>query len=226
MPLLAVTLPLLALSVTLPVLQALRSAAAARFTSNPRTVLGRGGLRAVTALLHLMQPLARLIGRIQHGLTPWRRRGAERGPLWSRDQTVWSERWRTPEAWVAALESALVARGCAVGRGGDCDRFDLQVRGGPLGAVRGLVAVEEHGAGKQLVRLRARPRPGGLAIALTGVFAGLAFLARADSAWVATAVLAAVTLVLVAQTLVDVAVAAACWQRAVATVEAGARHPD
>jgi hypothetical protein len=44
-----------------------------------------------------------------------------------------------------------------VRRGGAFDRFDLEVRGGLLGAVRLIVAVEEHGAGQQLVRIRYWP---------------------------------------------------------------------
>jgi len=46
---------------------------------------GAAGLmrRPLTGALHLLQPLARLRGRLEEGLTPWRRRGALRpAPLW------------------------------------------------------------------------------------------------------------------------------------------------
>ena len=43
-------------------------------------------------------------------------------------------------------------------RGGDIDRWDIQVRLGPLGSARLRVAVEEHGQGRQLVRYRVWPR--------------------------------------------------------------------
>ena len=43
-------------------------------------------------------------------------------------------------------------------RGGDTDRWDIQVRLGPLGSARLRVAVEEHGQGRQLVRYRVWPR--------------------------------------------------------------------
>src|SRR5207247_7974155 len=42
--------------------------------------------------------------------------------------------------------------------GGDTDRWDIQVRLGPLGSARLRVAVEEHGQGRQLVRYRVWPR--------------------------------------------------------------------
>jgi O-antigen biosynthesis protein len=46
----------------------------------------------------------------------------------------------------------------AVVRGGEFDRWDIHVRVGPLAAARVHVAVEEHGQGRQLVRVRVRPR--------------------------------------------------------------------
>jgi hypothetical protein len=41
--------------------------------------------------------------------------------------------------------------------GGDWDRWDLQVRGGLLGVARLRIGIEEHGAGRQLVRVRSWP---------------------------------------------------------------------
>jgi hypothetical protein len=43
-------------------------------------------------------------------------------------------------------------------RGGGTDRWDIQVRLGPLGSARLRVAAEEHGHGRQLVRYRVWPR--------------------------------------------------------------------
>jgi hypothetical protein len=43
-------------------------------------------------------------------------------------------------------------------RGGEYDRWDIQVRLGPLAGARVRVAVEEHGHGRQLVRYRIWPR--------------------------------------------------------------------
>jgi len=71
--------------------------------------------------------------------------------------TIWSELWQSPTEWVRSIEDALQGAGAVVLRGGECDPWDLQVRGGVLNSVRLLVAVEEHGAGRQRVRIRSRP---------------------------------------------------------------------
>jgi GT2 family glycosyltransferase len=116
-------------------------------------------IRGVAAVLFLLQPVARLTGRLRGGLTPWRRRG-ELGFVLPRPrkQDVWSERWRSQTDRLLELERDLRTRCMSVRRGGDTDRWDIQVRVGPLGSARLRVAVEEHGQGRQLVRYRVWPR--------------------------------------------------------------------
>lgn len=115
--------------------------------------------RAVTALLFLLQPLARLAGRLRNGLSPWRRRAGVR-PMLPRPRTaeVWSERWREPQALVERLQDALVAMGGFVRSGGPFDRWDLDLRVAAFGGVKIRTAVEEHGDGRQLLRARIWPR--------------------------------------------------------------------
>jgi hypothetical protein len=116
-------------------------------------------VRSLTAGLFLLQPVARLIGRLRYGLTPWRRRGELRFALpWPRKRTVWSERHRCQTDRLLELERDLGTRCMSVKRGGETDRWDIQVRLGPLGSARLRVAVEEHGQGTQLVRYRVWPR--------------------------------------------------------------------
>ncbi len=135
--------------------------------------------RGVTALLHLLQPFARLGGRLRGGLSPWRRRLRPRLAS-PRPRTVeaWSERWQEPQTRIQSLQDALAAQGAFVRSGGPFDRFDLHVRSGPLGGVKVRIAVEEHGAGRQLLRAKIWPlaSTGGLVVACT-----LALLAA--SAW-------------------------------------------
>jgi len=57
--------------------------------------------------------------------------------------------------------------------GGDYDRWDFEVRGGLLGSSRARVAVEEHGAGRQLVRMRWWPRASRLGLAFCALCLGL-----------------------------------------------------
>lgn len=194
---LLLTLPLLALASGALVVQAGLSATHASFTSSPRTRLARLKLYSLTALLHLLQPLARLYGRMLHGLAPWRWRGA-RGSTWPHPHTctLWSEQWQDPIARLQSLEASLCALGTCVRRGGDYDRWDLEVRGGIFGTARMQMAIEEHGAGKQLVRFRSWPvcSSGGLMLLL--LFALLSSGAALDRSWAVSAMLGGVALLL------------------------------
>jgi GT2 family glycosyltransferase len=166
---LLLALPLLVLTAAAPVAQAVLGAAQASFASAPRSRVARLKLRCFVACLYLLQPLARLWGRLRRGLTPWRQRGVPGFALpRPRAMAIWSERWQDPSERVRSVETALQADGAVCFRGGDYDRWDLEVRRGMLGAARMLMAVEEHGAGKQLVRARVWPRcsPNGLALIL------------------------------------------------------------
>ncbi|MBS1843456.1 MAG: glycosyltransferase [Actinobacteria bacterium] len=135
-------------------------------------------LRDLTALLFLLQPAARLAGRLRNGLSPWRRRARSRPGLpRPRTVAVWSERWASPQSWIEALEESLTAAGGLVRSGGPFDRWDLDLRAGALGGVRLRTVVEEHGHGKQLLRMRVWPRAtfaASAAAAVLAVFAGLA----------------------------------------------------
>src|ERR1700746_2669021 len=63
--------PVAACAVALPLVQAVASAARASFASAPRSGAAEMlRLRGLTAFLHLLQPLARLRGRLLGGLTP------------------------------------------------------------------------------------------------------------------------------------------------------------
>jgi hypothetical protein len=128
------------------------------------------GLRLLTAALHVMQPAARLVGRLRHGLTPWRRRPAFGYALpWARTATRWSEEWQEPAEQVQALEAELRSGGAMIVRGDAFARWDLEARVGNLGGARVRMAVEEHGHGKQLFRFRVWPRwsPLGVLTAVT-----------------------------------------------------------
>jgi O-antigen biosynthesis protein len=184
------TLPLLLLATGLSLAQAGLGASRASFTHGPRTGLSGWGLRGLTALLHLLQPLARLSGRLRHGLTPWRRRGLPGLSLpRGGNQAVWTENWQPIDVRISLVEGALRSAGARVLRGGGYDRWDLEVRGGLLGAARLLMAVEEHGGGAQLVRVRWWPRclPRGLIIA--GALALLTAAAAIDRSAVASVIL-------------------------------------
>ena len=195
-PLLA-ALPLLAIALLMPVLQALVSARRAAF---PGSTTGAARLYALTALLHLVQPLARLKGRLRHGLTPWRARGDLRAAFpRPRRFAVWTQHWRAGDARLRAVESVLRERGAFVRHGGDYDRWDLEVRGGLIGTARLLIGVEEHGQGCQMVRAHAWPRVSPPALAVAALIAALAWAAWLDRAPLAGGLLAALAAALVAR---------------------------
>jgi hypothetical protein len=165
-------------------------------------------MHALTALLWLMQPIARLRGRFKHGLTPWRRRGvtAMRFPR-PRESTHWSENWVDVQERLRAIRSDLVASGALVLNGGNYDRWDLQIQAGVLGAVRVRMAIEEHGAGRQLVRIRSWPHPARTGVGLAVLFGVLTVITAAQGPLLATIVIGTLGLLLAGGTLAACAAA-------------------
>jgi GT2 family glycosyltransferase len=221
-PPLLIAIPFLGAAVGFTLFQALLSALRpSSMTLRPSYAEGTA-LRALTATLYLLQPLARLIGRIGGGLTPWRRRAA-RGlsrPL-PRSLSIWSESWSSLEERLTSVEGQARARFASVVRGGDYDRWDLEIRGGPLGAVRLRAAVEEHGAGRQLARYRIWPRLSRGAVAATALVLALLAAAAVDDAWVATALLGAIAAALVLRELQECAAGTAVATAAIADPRPG-----
>ena len=171
------TLPFLIVATAASLAQALLATMRAPYRSPPPTWLGRLRLRTTTALLHLLQPLARLVGRIRHGLTPWRAREVAifRFPRTRQMATLVSGPWESPQEKLTALERALRQVGAVVKRGGEFSRWDLEVQGGLLGGARVLLCVEDLCPGKQLVRFRSSPS---VALWGLGLIALLAFRRR------------------------------------------------
>jgi GT2 family glycosyltransferase len=210
--------PLLALTAGIPLLQAVTSAFRADFPTKPLSQTKLMERRALTALLHMLQPFARLWGRLTFGLSPWRVK-SKYGLAWpvTRRLALWSENWRSPEERLQALLDALKAHGAAVELGGDFDRWDLEIRGGLLGSARVLMMAEDHAAGRQLIRFRLRPRACLSAALLVMVFAALAAAAVASGATLAGGALGVITGIVAGRTLLE-------QSAAVATGLAGASH--
>ena len=212
-PLALLAWPLLAVGIAAPLAQAIVAASRARFPAHQGKVRHRAAKYLLTTVLHLVQPAARLIGRIQHGLTPWRQRGQQpAGQTPDAAQELWSEQWRASESWIENIEQELRSTGNVTRRGGDYDDWDLELRGGLLGGVRGQVVVEEHGAGRQLVRTRVRPHLASALVPLLLATGLLGAFAIADGAWLAGVPLLLSTLCLGLWARHDVGIAAHCWQ--------------
>ena len=138
-----------------------------------------------TGFFHLLQPVARLTGRLKHGLTPWRRRDATPGRKFhfkfsGKPITVWSEQWRAPADWITDLEKNLVSLKAGVKRGREYDNWDLQSRNHLLVCMRSTLLAEEHGEGKQFLKLKYRLRVSPVIVAL---FISAISLAAVCFAW-------------------------------------------
>ncbi len=219
--------PLLVFALAAPIVQASLSAARASFTTQPSSRLETIKLIAVTGLLQLVQPMARLVGRIRHGLTPWRARDRLVSRLTFPRQlklAVWSERWRSAEAWLESVESKLRRELAWTARGGGFDGWDLMVRGGLFGAARVRMAVEEHGSGRQYVRFRVWPRCSPAGIALMIFFPSLAVGAAVDGRTAVALGLAATSLALACRTLFECAIAQGALLEALSLSERRSNH--
>jgi O-antigen biosynthesis protein len=194
-------LPLLALTLAAPIFQAVLSGSRVCFAVSPRSRLSRFKLRTTTVLLHLLQPLARLTGRLRSGLTFWRYNAVGFTMPWPRKLAVWTEHWRDPNERLKSFEADLRKAGVYVRRGGDYDRWDLEVREGLLGVARLLMAVEDHGAGNQFVRIRLWPKCSLLELLLPVLFVSLSAAAALDNSWAASAILGLLSFFLTIYTL-------------------------
>ena len=106
---LLLALPLLALGLGVTVTEAAMSAQ--RYWRGQRC---GWRARALTTSLYLLQPLARLVGRVGYGLTPWRR-PAGAGFVVPRYQEIelWSERWHSCEERLETMANTVTASGVA-----------------------------------------------------------------------------------------------------------------
>jgi len=100
-----------------------------------------------------------------------------------RTRTAWCERPSSADERLRSVEADLRERGAVVVRGGDYDSWDLEVRGGGLGAARLLMLIEEHGAGMQFVRFRVYPRWPRMALGATGLLLLVSIAALLEDVW-------------------------------------------
>ena len=195
---LRLAIALFVLAAVAPIALAVTNAARVRFPYPAKNWRERLLRRPLTAYLHAMQPLARLHGRLKHGLTPWRNRGgAGFAAPGLRTRSIWCEQGGPAAERIDVIARDLKSRGVPVRVGGDFDRWDLELGGGPFAAARVQLAVEEHAGGRQLVRFRAWPSVSVPAAALAVLLAALA-VAAVQGGVIAAMLLGAVALGLVA----------------------------
>jgi len=151
--------------------------------------------RLLISTLHFIQPVARLWGRIKHGLTPWRLKGAgfnNRFLFTSRAAACiyWSEHWHDPEQWLTAIENNLKKLNAGVKRGGDYDSWDIQLRSDLFSKIRFSLLIEEHAAGHQYVKLQSKALISGASVFLIALCTGLSAWSAADEHLLVSSILA------------------------------------
>ncbi len=210
---LSVAFPVFVLAILVPLIQAGIRSSRLSFSETLPGRFGRLKMVLLTALLHLMQPLARLYGRVYHGLTPWRR--VDSGFTFPRPRvlTLWSERSEPAESRLRSIETSLRSAGIRVQRGGVYDRWDLEVCAGTFGSTRLLMGVEACGGGGQLMRIRLRPRCSQGIFILSLVLEVLALAATRDHAWIASCALGLSASLLNLRMFLDCAAASAAFIR-------------
>jgi O-antigen biosynthesis protein len=210
---------LLALSIAAPV------ALAARCATKLSGGQGAAGFRRwkfgiVTGFLHLLQPLARLWGRLRHGLTFWRSKGtigyAIPRPWYA---NIWTKRAMTVEERLESMDGFLRRHGAITRHGGDFDRWDLEVRGGIFGSARMFLGLDHHGSGCQLLRVRSWPVCSLMGVVLPILLTGLSFTAGEAHAWTACLVLGATGVLITARIFQECAASTGAFLAAVRKIE-------
>jgi hypothetical protein len=209
--------PLLGVALLLPFGDAMYSGFRTRFGRRRPRELWQ--LRAITSFLHATQPLARLFGRIEYGLAPWRRRRPAGVGLPRRRELASVEAWRPPEDRLSEVDAALRRTGLAVRSGGAFDQWDAEIRGGMFGAARVLLAAEDHGGGTQYVRFRITPRYSRVATSVALALLALAAAAAFAGAWIAAALVGAVSAAFLGRSVLECAAAFAAARGCLAAVE-------
>jgi len=183
-----------ALTQAIVLVQSVISAKRAVYSRSPK---GRRKLKylALTTFLHVIQPFARLHGRLKHGINPLRLNAINKDQVkgilnFGRVSMHWSETWKSLDEWIRIMEWNMVSHHCKVARGSDFDRWDLQITTGIFAKVRVLFTVEDHAEGKQYLKMRKTLFPSGMGLLLLAGLIALGVLAASSNALIAAGGLA------------------------------------
>lgn len=186
--------PLAALAIGISATDAAGGASQSRFTTFRGPGIARSTRWLLTWWLHLLQPAARLAGRLSYDLTPWRARGLGWSVPFRRKFAYWAENRAEPHDWLTRIERSLCRHRTVSCNGGEYDRWDIQTMCGIFGGARLRAAVEDHEDGRQMLRVCAWPWLASRLYLLVMIgLGGLAVAAALDGAWIVSGLLAVVT---------------------------------
>ena len=160
--------------------------------------------RMLIAALIYLGPLLRGWTRIK-----WRLKALSAAPLVPRGEleqrgrwqglgfvlSYWSETGTEKEALLGALMRGCAAASCPVAMDAGWEDWDIEVAGGPAGGARVVIAGENHGADKRLLRVRSALRPSRCARVAIGGFAALTAVSLIGGWGMAAAIFAVLTAV-------------------------------
>ena len=142
------------------------------------------------------------------------------GPLprpWTAN--IWTKVSRSAEDRLQYIEKRLHKGGWVAVRSGETDRWDLEVKSGILGSARLFLGLEQHGSGRQLLRIHSWPRFSTTATLVALSLAGLACAAARDGAVTASVALGGTALLLVSRMIHECAAATAAFLSVVRRIE-------
>jgi hypothetical protein len=113
-----------------------------------------------------------------------------------------------------------------VKNGGCYDRWDIQVAPALLSQARTLIAIEEHGKGRQVLRFCVWPVIPPVSISLVIIFATLSFWSFMDGSVTASMLLGAIAAIMMLIILRGARQATSCFITAIEKIEDGSRDQN
>ncbi len=182
-PLLYALAPL-SIALIIPVFHAFRSARKSMESLNG-TKRSHARTIFMNAVLHCMQPVARLMGR----WPIWRPQYKKFDFPRSRTISVWSEHWQDASTKLTFLLEKGKQLGAILSQGDSFVRWDLQAAGGAFGSARLLMVIEEHGKGRQMTRFLIYPHCSWVWLSFFTAWTTLGVAALLHRAWIAAAMM-------------------------------------
>lgn len=216
------TLPLLFTAILVPLVQAAIYALKVSYPTPTQSIPGKMRRRLCSFTLYMLQPMSRLLGRYQHGLTPWRKRGGLGRSFEGkchRQFRLWSEAWRSPGQWLGRIQKVILSENIPLVCGGNFDPWDLEIRGGMLGRAHLLMAVEEHGQGKQQLHFSVKSLISGWVLGLSAALGGIGIMAALDGAYFVAVVMIVLAAVLIGRSRTESLMAVRSFSTAIQSLD-------
>lgn len=162
----------------------------------------------LTALLSLMQPVARFIGRSNSGLSLLKPHitkqagGSFRLPV-RESGGYWDGNYQDRVERLTEIKGHIEYQGVSTQASGDYDDWDLQIPGGLFGSARLSLLVEHHGEHSEFVRYRIKQGWSITAVSLIAFIASFASMAFASLHWIIGTGLTGLAGALIARSLID-----------------------